>query len=247
MSGYSAFAEFYDELTRDVDYRKYADYLCGLLRQNGIEKGLVLDLACGTGSLTVELAKRGYELIGVDSSPEMLSEAQKKAFGSNVNLLLLCQEMKNLDLYGTVDAAVCTLDSINHVTDPKTVSEIFSRVSLFLNPGGVFIFDVNTPYKHSEILNNNTFVYDLDDIYCVWQNQYRPETCEVDIFLDFFKPDGEKYTRESEEFSERAYSDEEIRTFAGNAGLMISACYDELSQSRPNVTSQRLNYIAKKI
>ena len=170
MGGYADFAAFYDRLTDDVGYPQRADYIAELLMEHGMKKGIVLDLACGTGSLTLELSKRGYEMIGVDASPDMLCAAQEKCAKAGAEVLFLCQPMEALDLYGTVNAAVCTLDSLNHITDPDTLREVLRRVSLFLEPGGLFVFDVNTPYKHREVLGNHTFVYDLEGLYCVWQN-----------------------------------------------------------------------------
>lgn len=156
MGGYADFAAFYDRLTDDVGYPQRADYIAELLMEHGMKKGIVLDLACGTGSLTLELSKRGYEMIGVDASPDMLCAAQEKCAQAGAEVLFLCQPMEALDLYGTVNAAVCTLDSLNHITDPDTLREVLRRVSLFLEPGGLFVFDVNTPYKHREVLGNHT-------------------------------------------------------------------------------------------
>ena len=148
MSSYAYFAGYYDELTRNVDYGKQADYLEALCHRLGHAPGLSLDLACGTGSLTVELCRRGWDIYGVDGSPEMLSAAMQKASEEGLHILFLCQKMQRIDLYGTVDTVVCTLDSINHLTSPQDVQRTFDRVSLFLNPGGYFIFDANTIYKH---------------------------------------------------------------------------------------------------
>lgn len=135
----------------------------------------------------MELSKRGYEMIGVDASPDMLCAAQEKCAQAGAEVLFLCQPMEALDLYGTVNAAVCTLDSLNHITDPDTLREVLRRVSLFLEPGGLFVFDVNTPYKHREVLGNHTFVYDLEGLYCVWQNAYCAKDTSVEILLDFLK------------------------------------------------------------
>ena len=183
---YSLFASYYDRLTQNVPYSQQAQYLLDVLARHGHQPGLTLDLACGTGSLTLELARRGVDVYGVDASMEMLSEAQQKAAEENLQLLFLCQKMQSLDLFGTVDTVFCTLDSLNHLTREKDVQQTFQKVSLFLNPGGYFVFDVNTEYKHRKILGNQTFVYDMEDVYCVWQNTLEEKTCRVSISLDFF-------------------------------------------------------------
>lgn len=147
----------------------------------------MLDLGCGTGGISIEAAKKGYDVIGVDISVGMLNEARRKAAESGVSLLLLNQSMDELDLYGTVDFALCVLDGVNHLDDAEMVKRTFERVSLFMVPGGAFAFDVNTPYKHKNVLADNAFVYDLDSLYCVWQNSYNESDGSVDITLDFLR------------------------------------------------------------
>lgn len=247
MAGYGDFSMFYDRLTENVDYSQRAGYFSGLIQkwvQRPVE--LVLDLACGTGSLSVELAQLGYDVIGVDGSEEMLSQAMEKKFDRQADILFLCQDMEDLDLYGTIDAAVCTLDSLNHITDPEKLQRVFNRVSLFLAPGGVFFFDVNTPYKHREILTGQTFVLDLDDLYCVWQNTSADgETVEIslDIFARESQEDG-GYQRYMESFSERAYSHEQILEFLKKSGMELLAVYGDDTMEPPVETSQRWIYAA---
>ena len=168
---YSSFAAVYDSLTFNVDYEKRAQYITEILKQNNITDGLLLDLACGTGSLSVEFAKRGYEVIATDASQDMLMEAQSKAFSEDHGIMFLCQKMEETDLYGTVGAVVCSLDSINHLSSYEDLKKTFSTLKNFVDDGGVMVFDVNTLYKHQKILGNNTFVYDEKDVYCVWQNR----------------------------------------------------------------------------
>lgn len=246
MSSYAYFAGYYDELTRNVDYGKQADYLEALCHRLGHAPGLSLDLACGTGSLTVELCRRGWDIYGVDGSPEMLSAAMQKASEEGLHILFLCQKMQKIDLYGTVDTVVCTLDSINHLTSPQDVQRTFDRVSLFLNPGGYFIFDANTIYKHREVLGNNTFVYDTRNVYCVWQNTFSPSQNRVTISLDFFHRDGNAYYRSQESFSERAYAREELEEMLKKAGLEAVEVFHEQSFEPPGEASQRLVYAARK-
>ena len=246
MGAYASFARYYDGLTKNVEYTKRADYLCRLLKKWGHEPGLTLDLACGTGTLTIELAKRGFDIYGVDGSMEMLSEAQQKAADAEMELLFLCQQMQRLDLYGTIDTVVCMLDSINHLTSEKDVMRAFQRVSLFMNPGALFVFDVNTLYKHREVLGNNTFVYDTDDVFCVWQNTWEPKTDKVRICLDFFERDGHVYHRSSEHFVERAYSRELLEKMLQEAGLEVLAVYGDGTFEEPGEACERAVFVARK-
>ena len=160
MSLYGQFAEVYDLLTSDIDYKARAQGFDRLILAHGGFHGILLDLGCGTGTLTEELAALGYDAIGVDNSPDMLWKAQEKKMASGRDITYICQEMTELDLYGTIDAVVSALDSLNHLTDYGDFCAAIARAALFLHPDGVFVFDLNTPYKHQKILANNTFVYD---------------------------------------------------------------------------------------
>lgn len=246
MSAYTVFAFYYDALTKNVDYRGRADYLCRLLEYLGHCPGITLDLACGTGSLTLELARRGWDVYGIDGSMEMLSVAKQKASDAGMDLLFLCQKMQRIDLYGTVDTVVCALDSINHLTSEKDVQDTFQRVSLFLAPGGYFIFDLNTPYKHREVLGNEIFLYDTDEVFCAWQNHYDPKTLRTRIVLDFFGRDGEIYHRATEQFYERAYPLEQIREWLNQAGLELTAVYGDQTFSAPSEKEERVVVVAHK-
>ncbi len=244
---YSSFARYYDSLTHNVEYEKRADYLCALLERLNHSAGITLDLACGTGSLTVALAKRGLDIYGIDGSPSMLSVAQQKAAENELSLLFLCQQMQSIDLYGTVDTVVCALDSINHITSENDVLKTFERVSLFLDPNGYFIFDMNTIYKHKHVLANHVFIYDTDDVYCVWQNQLEEKSNRVGITLDFFGREDNAYYRSSEHFYERAYSTELMASLLSKAGLETVGLFDDLSFNAPNDKTERIIVVAKKI
>lgn len=246
MSRYGAFAEYYDSLTSNVSYDETAKYVADILSENGIKKGILLDLACGTGTMSVQMAKRGYEVIGIDNSPEMLSEAREKAYEAKEDILFLCQDMCDIDLYGTVECTICLLDSLNHLESEEELLAAFKGVSLFTVPGGLLIFDVNTQYKHKYVLGNNTFVYDNDDVYCVWQNEYDDESKTVEIFLDFFEEENGLYRRSSEYFTECAFSDETIRRLLKEAGFSNVKAYGELSRNAPSETEERIFYVARK-
>lgn len=248
MSSYTAFAEFYDQLTIDAQYAERAEYFCTLLERHGHTMGLTLDLACGTGSLTVELAKRGVDVYGIDASASMLTVAQEKAAQANTPILFLCQRMEELDLFGTIDTVICTLDSINHLTEEKDVLQTFQRIALFLNPGGYFVFDVNTPYKHHHVLANNTFIYDTEQVYCVWQNELEEDTGVVDITLDFFvRKKGQEYTRLREDFCERAYDTDKIQFLLKKAGMECITMYDDMTFSPSAANSERWVVVAQKM
>ncbi len=244
--GYQSFAQYYDGLTMNVGYEQQAECFWSILRRYGVKPGLLLDLACGTGSLSVLLAKRGAEVIGVDASGEMLCKAQQKAAEENVSVLFLRQKMQQIDLYGTVDATVCTLDSINHLLRVKDVKETFRRVSLFLNPGGVFLFDVNTVHKHRKTLANNTFVYETPEVFCTWQNEFFPENDIVRITLDFFEREKGIYRRRHEAFEERAYETEQLKGWLKEAGLEPVGCFSGFSQEPAVRTDDRILIAARK-
>ena len=248
MASYSDFAYYYDELTENAAYETRCNLLCDLLAAHGAGKGILLDLACGTGTLSAMLANRGYDVIGVDASPDMLSVAQQKQSEQGFDAVFLCQRMEQLDLYGTIDAAVCTLDSLNHITNEADFKEALRRVALFMNDDGVFLFDVNTPYKHETVLADNTFVYDLDDVYCVWQNSYDPATKTTDVTLDLFPYDeaNDCYDRVTESFAERAYALEDIRRWLAEDRFEVVAVLEETGSRPVNETDERALFVCKK-
>ena len=248
MASYGDFAYFYDNLTDNVDYEKRCSYIKGLLAENGVGEGILLDLACGTGTVSLMLSDMGYDVIGVDASEDMLSVAQEKKMESGADVIFLCQRMEELDLFGTINACVSTLDSINHVTDEETVREIFRRVSLFMEDKGIFLFDVNTPYKHKCVLGDNTFVYDTDEVYCVWQNS-TDESLVTTVNLDIFEKDEddeETYYRYSEEFTERAYDLDDIKKWLEDVKFEVIGIYEEMTKNSVKADTQRAVFVARK-
>jgi ubiquinone/menaquinone biosynthesis C-methylase UbiE len=247
MSGYGVFARHYDALTKNIDYHRRAEYFARLIKTYTPKAKLVLDLACGTGSLAFELEKAGYEVIGTDASPDMLSEAARKAAEKNSRVLFLNQSMEELDLYGTVDATVCALDSLNHIGGRASWQKAFRKVALFTNPGGLFIFDANTPRKHRDILGSNTFIIETPEIFCCWRNEYRGEEHRVDVTLDFFvRTENGQYRREREHLTEWALEQAEIEALLQEAGFELTAAYDDDSENPPTRLSERIVYIARK-
>ncbi len=243
---YNKFADIYDRL-QDMDYGSFADYYEKIFKLNNIEPKLMLDLGCGTGNITIPMAKRGYDMIGVDLSAEMLDIAATKARGDELDILFLNQDMTEFELYGTVDAAVCSLDGVNYLTEDDDLDKLFALIHNYLNPSGIFIFDINTEYKLSSVLGNNTFVYDEDDIYCVWSNSY-DETDKICGFdLDFFtRAEDGLYERHSEYQEERAYSVEEIKASAKKNSLNVAGIYNDRSFDAPSDTSERIFFVVQK-
>lgn len=229
MSAYSCFADVYDILTSNIDYKELAAYYDRIITSHNGKRGILLDLACGTGSVSIEMKKLGYDVIGVDLSEEMLSAAKQKP---HEGIEYLCQDMCELDMYGTLDAVICVLDSINHLESEEDILRCFKSVSLFCDPQGLFVFDMNTLKKHREVLADNTFVYDMDDVYCVWQNYYdEADSGRVDISLDIFvRREDDSYDRMYEDFSELALPIEKITELLDKAGFEVLDIYDYLSE-----------------
>ena len=239
MSSYDFLAGCYDRLTYDVDYSAWADYIEKHFAKTPLPGRTVLDLACGTGSLTRELALRGYEMIGADQSPEMLAEAAEKNRGAApIEPIFLCQSMEKLDLYGTIDACVCCLDSVNYVTDPKKLARAFQRVHLFLMPGGLFLFDVNTPEKLAG-LDGQVFLDETEDAYCVWRAEFSRRICTY--FMDIFRldPSTGQWDRGEELHRERAYTVEELTSLLEGAGFVDVRTWGERKLRPPFLPQER--------
>ena len=246
MESYNAFAEYYDGLMEDAQYEARCRYLLEAAARFDHAMGRTLDLACGTGSLTLLLAREGVDVFGADGSVDMLSVALQKSTEAGERILFVNQDMRSLALPEKIDTCVCTLDSLNHLTEEDDVRRTFAGVSRYLNSGGLFLFDVNTVYKHREVLADNVFVTENERVFCVWQNFLR-ENDVVYIALDFFAEEDGVYYRSSEDFSERAYSDEALRAMLADAGFETLAVYGDLRFEPPRADEQRANYIARKI
>ena len=239
MSCYEALAGSYDALTEDVGYGKRLDFIEKLLCRSRIPVKLVLDLACGTGSLSVLLAEHGYRVIGVDLSEEMLAVADEKCSHLAENRpFFVCQPMQRLRLPEQVDSVICALDSLNYVTRPADVQKTFRRVHDALTPGGLFLFDINTPYK-LEGLAGQTFLDETEDTYCVWRTEYHRGLCTY--YMDLFRRRGDgAWRRSAEVHRQRAYSVEELTAWLAAAGFGDVRVYGDMRMRRPRADEQRV-------
>lgn len=243
MSRYFSLAPYYDSLMAELDYGAWADYYQEIFERRGLAPKLVLDLACGTGTLTHILARRGYEMIGVDASVEMLMVAQSKAC-AGTRPLFLHQRMEMLDLYGTVQAALCSLDGINYL--PRNLLEAaFSRVHLFLEPGGLFVFDINTVEKFKR-LDGEAFVSEAEDIFCVWRCAYDAQERQNQFGMDIFSKSDALWRRTQEEHIEYAYTRQEMETALKQAGFRAVSCFGELSFDAPAEKEERVFFVAER-
>lgn len=242
---YSTLANYYDQLTTDVDYVLWAEYLKRHLDQGRIPVKIVVDLACGTGSLTYALAQMGYEMIGVDKSPEMLSEAMEKMWDfQEEKPFFLCQSMDKLDLYGTMEGCVCCLDSINYVTDPATLKQAFSRIFLFLAPGGQLIFDIKTPSCFQKE-HGQMSVDESEDLYCVWRTEVEDVHCchVMDLFQ---RQNADTWKRDQEVHHQRLYTLEELEGWLQEVGFIEVKTFGALSNSPPSPTEDRVFFKVEK-
>lgn len=244
---YEFLAGCYDALTEDVDYARWADYLERHFTRAGLPVRTVLDLACGTGSLTAELARRGYEMIGVDLSPEMLVQAVEKCRELPGEApIFLQQPMDRLDLYGTIDACVCCLDSVNYVTRPQVLARAFQRVHLFLMPGGLFVFDINTPDKLRG-MDGQIFLDEREDIYCVWRAEYsrRRRICTYGMDIFQIEEDG-RWQRSEEIHEEYAYEPAQLEGLLHQAGFREIRQYSAFQMRAPKAGAERIFFAARK-
>ncbi|MGO5029569.1 class I SAM-dependent DNA methyltransferase [Candidatus Agathobaculum pullicola] len=244
MNSYQTLSAYYDRFTHDVGYEQWAEFFVALFAREGVEPKLVLDLACGTGSLTRLLAQRGYDMIGVDASSEMLMQAMQNTFDCQPRPLFLNQRMECLDLFGTVDVCLCCLDSVNYVTEPDVLQQAFDRVHLFLEPKtGLFVFDINTPEKFARI-DGNSYVREDEDVFCVWQAAVEDGLCAYQF--DIFERDGETWTRAQEAHEERVYTIPELTVMLEKAGFSEIKTYGDQSFSPVQGGEDRVYITARK-
>ncbi len=248
MAYENGFASVYDVFTGEVNYEDRAEYILSLLKDNGIAEGSILDVACGTGSLSEQFLKKGFEVVANDISCEMLNIAREKLSVYGDKVLLLCQDMCELDLFGTVDAAVCSLDSVNHLIYEEDVEDAFYSIGMFIRPGGLFVFDVNSVYKHKYVLSDKTFVYeDSEDTFLCWQNSECDEENVVEMYIDIFsKNENGTYSRQTDFITERAYSVDFLKKTLENNGFKVLGIYGDMTTLPPEENEERLYFLAVK-
>ena len=245
MDAYKNLAASYDRLTNDVDYEATVEFYMEILRREGITPRTVVDLACGTGSVTEILARKGYRVTGVDMSEEMLTEAAMKTMDMEQPPMYSCQLLQNLRLPRGVDMAVCALDSLDYILDPDDCKEAIRRSYKALNPGGIFIFDVNTPEK-LQAMDDQVFLDEDDDVYCVWRGEFDEETNICSYGMDLFQREGNMWRRSFEEHREYAYSQEQLTGFLKDAGFTHIQVYADRLFEAPREGEQRIYFKARK-
>ena len=248
MTGqYVSLARFYDKLNAHVDYDKWAAFLDRAIKKYGVKKdGIILDLGCGTGNITLPLSKLGYSMIGADISPDMLNIARDKAYDTGCSdILWLCQDMRSFELYGTVDAVVSCLDCVNYLTGKEGLAKCFKLVRNYLNPGGVFVFDVNTPHKFKNVFGQNDIILESDGVYCGWRNYYDAKSGLCDFELSVFEADKNgRYIRYDEHQRERCYSMLSLKNAVESAGMKLEGVFGGFDFSPASDTDERWFFVA---
>ncbi len=245
MDAYHALAMSYDRLTSDVDYEKIVAFYETILKKEAVKPRTAVDLACGTGSVALILARKGLRVTGVDMSPEMLTVAAQRAQEQAQRPLFVCQRLQDLRLPAGVDLAVCALDGLDYILEPRDCQAAIQRVYKALNPGGIFIFDVNTPEK-LRAMDGQVFLDEDDDVYCVWRGEFDEKTNICSYGMDLFQRQGQVWHRSFEEHQEYAYTAEELKTYLRQAGFThIRVCADGLMQP-PRAGEQRIYFSARK-
>ena len=245
MDAYHALAVSYDRLTNDVDYEATVDFYKEILKREGLHPRTAVDLACGTGSVTEILAKQGLDVIGVDLSEEMLTVAMEKVMDMERPPRFICQPLQELFLPRGVDLAVCALDSLDYITDPADCARAIRRVYKALNPGGIFIFDVNTPEK-LRAMDGQVFLDEDENVYCVWRGEFDPQTNICSYGMDLFQRRGEVWERSFEEHREYAYSREQLTGYLKAAGFTHIEVYADRLFENPREGEQRIYFKARK-
>jgi len=246
MEAYTGFAAVYDTFMDNIPYEEWCEYLTNLLCDYGVKDGLLLDLGCGTGSLTELLAERGYDMIGIDYSEEMLDLAMEKRMESGKDILYLCQDMREFELYGTVAAVVSICDCMNYITEPEDLVTVFELVNNYLDPEGIFIFDLNTEYKYETVMGDCTIAEDREDSSFIWENQYeKSEKINIYDVSIFIREKEDLYRKYHETHYQRAYSLDEVREALEEAGMEFVTAYDAFTKEPPKVDSERIYVVAR--
>lgn len=248
MEAYSDFASVYDILMDNVPYEEWAEYLYRQFRKYQITDGLLLDLGCGTGSMTEQMAARGYDMIGVDLSEEMLEVALDKKYESGHDILYLQQDMREFELYGTVRGIYSVCDSVNYILEKEDLTRTFYWVNNYLDPEGIFVFDFNTEYKYREVIGRRTIAENRDECSFIWENYYNHTSMINEYELTLFVREDEEaslYRKYQESHFQKAYTLREMRGLLEKAGLKFVAAYDAYTKKAPMYTSERITVIAR--
>ncbi len=247
MEAYSGFAKVYDLFMDNIPYEEWTDYVKSLLKEEGIEDGILLDLGCGTGSVTELLAKAGFDMIGIDNSEEMLDIAMEKRYESGLDILYLLQDMREFELYGTVKGVVSICDSMNYILDDEDLLDVFKLVHNYLDNEGIFIFDMNTMYKYQNILADNTFAEDREESSFIWENFYdeEEEINQYDLSLFVQEEDG-RYRKYEETHLQRAYRQEIVEELIKESGLELLHVYDAFTRKLPAEDSERIYFVCRR-
>lgn len=251
MDAYSGFAALYDMFMDNIPYEEWGQYLVGLLKEYQVDQGIIAELGCGTGKITELLAMEGYDMIGIDNSEEMLQIAREKllAYEENdkrKNILYLLQDMREMELYGTVHAVVSICDSLNYITEEEDLLQVFRLVNNYLEPQGLFIFDLNTEYKYSEVMGDRNICENRENASFIWENYYYPEEKinEYDLTI-YAEADNGLYERMEETHFQKAYSLDQIKSLLEKAGMEYVTAYDAFSKEAPREDSERIYVIAR--
>ncbi|MBE5888560.1 MAG: class I SAM-dependent methyltransferase [Lachnospiraceae bacterium] len=243
MESYTSFARVYDLFMDNVPYEEWCEYLTTLLKENGIEDGLILDLGCGTGKLTRLMEQKGYDMIGVDNSFEMLDIAREQ---DSENILYLMQDMREFELYGTVRAVYSACDSVNYILEEEELLEVFKLVNNYLDPGGLFIFDINSSFKYHELLAENTFAETREEGSFIWENYFDEEEGinEYDLTLYIEEEDG-RFARFQEMHYQKCYELNTIKKLIEAAGLEFVVAYDAYTKNPVAEDSEKITIVAR--
>jgi len=246
---YNDLAEIYDELMADTNYDQWVDYLIKQIKNYKAPGEVLLDLGCGTGSIAIPLAKQGYRVTGIDISSEMLTQAEQKAREAEVNISFYQQDIKELTLDFQVDVVIATFDTLNYIIDEKALAIVFKRISKVLRDSGLLIFDLNTRYKLENILGENTYSYNTDELVYIWENYFDQKTkiCQMDLTFFALEPNSGKFLRFDETHFERAYEVEEIEDMLTGSGFKILGIFGELGFDSPKENEERIFFVVKKI
>lgn len=246
MEAYEGFAEVYDLFMDNIPYKDWCEYVVGMLKEYGVNDGLVLDLGCGTGSLTELLAERGYDMIGVDSSEDMLQIAMDKRAESGNDILYLMQDMREFELYGTVRAVISICDCMNYILEYEELTQVFKLVNNYLDPSGIFVFDLNTVYKYETLMGDSTIAEDREECSFIWDNFYDKETGINEYGLSLFiRQEGDLYRKHTEYHYQRAYTMDEVKQAIKDSGMEFVAAYDAFTRKPVKETSERVYIIAR--